>query len=137
MKEVELIETSRPSGGRDHVRQDLEITLGIEEDHDVATGYVLAAHQVGEAGLADTGGAEHEQVPDTFIERHPDRPFFFGADPVQGGVTPTNLARFRTEYTAETREPWVTGFNQTLAVALIPAKAATEKELPGRHRDFF
>ncbi len=94
VKEVELIKTSRPFSGGHHIRQNVEIALGIEEDHDIAARYILAAHQVGEAGFADAGGAEYEQVADTFVQRHPHEPFVLGADAMQGGVAAADLPRF-------------------------------------------
>jgi len=81
----ELPGTRGPLGFREHTAQQVDVTLGVEHDHNLAAADVLGDQQLGEARLADPRGSQHQRVSDAVFQIHPDLALV-GFDPVDGGI---------------------------------------------------
>jgi hypothetical protein len=65
--------------------QQIDVALGVEDDHHLAATDVLGDQQLGQARLADPRGAQHQRVPDAILQVHPDLGLV-GLDTVDGGI---------------------------------------------------
>jgi hypothetical protein len=71
MEEIEVLGPSGPFGLGIDASQQPAVALGVEHDHHIAALDVLGDEELGESGLADAGGAEHQGVPDPLAQVHP------------------------------------------------------------------
>jgi len=116
-----------------HAPQQGDVALGVEADDGVAAADVLGDQQLGKAGLADAGGAQHEGVADPVGGAHQDSAPA-RLDPVQAGVAAVAaLAGGRRR----APEPWAErarggqlrdtmGLVEALGVLGQPAEALTQ-----------
>ncbi|MNR45710.1 hypothetical protein D3C85_1645900 [compost metagenome] len=84
MKHIELALAPGSARFDVHAFEQVRVALGIEDDdHLVLTAVdILGDIHLGQAGLADPRGAQHQGVPDALAERQA-RLCFVGLDPVQ------------------------------------------------------
>jgi hypothetical protein len=74
-----------PLGFGEHTAQQVDVTLGVEHDHNLAAADVLGDQQLGEARLADPRGSQHQRVSDAVFKIHPDLGLV-GFDTVDAGI---------------------------------------------------
>ncbi len=72
MEQVEVLGAAGPLGFCVHAPQQVGIALRVEDDDHIAAADVLGDEDLGEPGLADPGGAEHQGVADALAKIHPD-----------------------------------------------------------------
>ena len=87
MEHVEVLGPSGPLGLGVDASQQAGVTLGIEDDHHVPAPDVLGDEDLGQSGLADPGGPQHQGVPHPLAEIHP-HVLFVRLDRVQGRLAP-------------------------------------------------
>jgi hypothetical protein len=118
--------------------QQVEVALGVEDDHRLAAADILTDEQFRQPGLAHPGGAQHQGVADPLAQVHPDIGFR-RFDGVERGVA-AGGSRVRRRSSENGSEPGERtglqqrlplgqmGLVQPLGVALVPAKAPAEEQ---------
>ena len=85
MEDIDLLlPAGAPGLGIDPLEQ-VGVALGVEHDHHIAAADVLGDQDLGQPGLADPGGSEHEGVPYALAEIHP-HVLLLRLHAVQGGI---------------------------------------------------
>src|SRR5690606_30355042 len=72
VKDIELALAAGTARLDVHALEQVGVALGVEDDAHLAPVNVLGDVQLGQAGLADPGGAQHQSVADAFVERQRD-----------------------------------------------------------------
>jgi hypothetical protein len=87
MEHIEVFGPPSPSGLGIHPPQQAGIPLGVEDDHHVPPMDILGDQDLGQAGLSDPGGAQHQGVAHPLPDVHPDR-LFVRFHRMQGRLAP-------------------------------------------------